>query len=244
MLLFHSLGASVENRNTEETFVVEKVLDSRLRGHRKEYLLKWKGYLYSQSTWEPEENLDCPDLISRYEEKKKKRVRKAGENQQTFYDSLVPTNGCIIRLLEARHMETNAQIFDLLNTLWPLYYHKSNPDLKVQLYALIEKYLRFNIPSKGKEEFMAGKFKPCPKFNKRNVVIKEKIESKNSAAVVREPRSRREKCAPKVMSEYVTHVTPPSDGSKEKVIKQPRLRGLYNYIRLGDQVLNGSLIIG
>jgi len=63
----------VEDEEPEEEYTVEKVVYSRMRNGKKEYLLKWKSYPDSENTWEPSENLDCPDLIADYEDKKKKR---------------------------------------------------------------------------------------------------------------------------------------------------------------------------
>lgn len=51
--------------NDPEEFDVEKILRKRTRNNRTEYLLKWFGCY--KNTWEPQSNLNCPDLLYEFE---------------------------------------------------------------------------------------------------------------------------------------------------------------------------------
>jgi hypothetical protein len=40
------------------------VIDSRMRGRRLQYLVRWKGYGHKENLWLSEGDLDAPDLIA------------------------------------------------------------------------------------------------------------------------------------------------------------------------------------
>ena len=62
----------------ETVYEVEQIDDDREIKGKKQYFIKWRNFPVSDNTWEPEENLDCPDLIARYEEAKKQRAQMGG----------------------------------------------------------------------------------------------------------------------------------------------------------------------
>lgn len=65
--------SGAESELNEEEYVVEKIVDKRVTKGKIQYLLKWKGYTDDDNTWEPKENLDCPDLIEAFEEAERKK---------------------------------------------------------------------------------------------------------------------------------------------------------------------------
>lgn len=71
LTLFFFLSANFEQ--------VERILDVYFkRNGQREFLVSWKGFPNSQNSWEPEENMDCKDLIKKFMSK----VEKAKESDQ------------------------------------------------------------------------------------------------------------------------------------------------------------------
>ena len=62
------------NKNTKnseqsdnEFYEVEAILDKRKIGSKWKYLIKWVGWSVNSCTWEPEENLNCNQLVKDFE---------------------------------------------------------------------------------------------------------------------------------------------------------------------------------
>lgn len=58
-------GHSEEDEN--KIYEVDKILEVyHKRNGQREFLVHWKGYTKADNTWEPEENMNCPELIERF----------------------------------------------------------------------------------------------------------------------------------------------------------------------------------
>ena len=53
----------------EEEWVVEEILDSKVINQKLCYLIKWEGYRIEHNSWEPQENVHAPDLVTEFHQK-------------------------------------------------------------------------------------------------------------------------------------------------------------------------------
>ena len=55
--------------DNKEEYEIEKILDSRQFGrrHKKQYLIKWKGYPDSDNEWVDKQDVHAPEVIREFE---------------------------------------------------------------------------------------------------------------------------------------------------------------------------------
>ncbi|XP_042870415.1 M-phase phosphoprotein 8-like isoform X3 [Penaeus japonicus] len=90
--------STLEKLEKQEDWQVEKILDSKDKKGKIEYLIQWKGWGPKYNTWEPEENLSgCQQILERFKESQQKekdkmlkegrRMREERPTTQRFVDN-------------------------------------------------------------------------------------------------------------------------------------------------------------
>lgn len=96
-------------KDNDKEFEVEKIIEVHFKKNKtREFLIRWKGFTSADDTWEPEENLNCPDLIAKFMQKVEKaknsemRELRTNRPHTKRYTLATPEQG---RRLSRRNMD-------------------------------------------------------------------------------------------------------------------------------------------
>jgi protein required for attachment to host cells len=74
--------AGDKDNDKTTTYQIKGIRDMRTKNRKKEYLIHWKGYKVSESTWEPESEIlkditkaELDQLLKQYKDKIKKKKK-------------------------------------------------------------------------------------------------------------------------------------------------------------------------
>lgn len=70
------LNSSMNNKkksDDENIYVVDQLIDDKMKGKIRYYRVRWQGYGSDDDTWEKAENLSCPSILQKYLKSKSKK---------------------------------------------------------------------------------------------------------------------------------------------------------------------------
>lgn len=70
----------------EDFYNVEEIRARRINSSTGvlEYLIKWENYPETANTWEPSDNLNCPDALKRFEEREKEKEKEKQKKKRNL----------------------------------------------------------------------------------------------------------------------------------------------------------------
>ena len=86
----------------EIVYEVEYIENDRMNNGKKEYYVKWRNFPVSDNTWEPEENLDCANIIKNYEDAKLDGLFDPAVNNAQKSQPVLSTNHQLNEILQRK----------------------------------------------------------------------------------------------------------------------------------------------
>lgn len=136
----------LQNDDEGSQYEVEKIIGEKIIKGTRHYLIRWKGYEEESDTWEPEDTLNCPDIIAVFKENKKKTKgkkekpsKKAIKDESADWDENEDFE--VDKILEVHHRRDGKREF-LVS--WKGYSSKDNswePEENMNCKDLIEKFM-------------------------------------------------------------------------------------------------------
>lgn len=80
----------------EDTYDVEKIVGHRIYKKKTQYKIRWLGFGSEEDTWEDEENLNCPDLLEKYQIEQLENKHENSSKEEGSYKKIIKSNPPIL----------------------------------------------------------------------------------------------------------------------------------------------------
>lgn len=120
-------GANAKSSGkTNKEFEVQKIIDDEMRGGKKYYRIRWKGWSAKDDTWEPKTSLSCPEIIKAYES-----AKQDDDDDDAEYE---------VEKIVGEKIEYGVRYFLVKWKGWPESDNTWEDEKSVDCYDLIEKF--------------------------------------------------------------------------------------------------------
>ena len=126
--------------NFNNFYEVEKIIDRRIVKGKKEYLIKWKGYPESQSTWEPISHLtNIKDMVKEFDDNFPNSINHKYLKEFKLELKKHKQHSKIIKFKKIKKSPQSNKIIIELDDINPINKQKEREETKIDSDIIIEK---------------------------------------------------------------------------------------------------------
>lgn len=139
------------DRDFWDYYEVEEILERKQQDNKTLYLVKWLNYDVSESTWEPEDNLD-PALVRKFNDKQSRKKGKSHKKQQVLKPvkkKPILVSGTEEPKISKRLRKTRVEVISEIDTTEETEERRIEQEIKVSVVDIVAGNLIWEVVKDG-----------------------------------------------------------------------------------------------